>query len=101
VDPVSEPVTVTVSAVEIRSGEAQPRLFTLSDNRTLTVAAGETKSTGVVTITAVDNDRRGSNCCTWETDVDVTVSGTVTGPAKPTAKPAGVTISDDEPVGGL
>ena len=39
---------VTVSELE--------GVFTLSDNRTLTIAAGDTDSTGTVTITAVDND---------------------------------------------
>ena len=46
--PSSVDTEVTVSEIE--------GVFTLSDNRTLTIAAGDTDSTGTVTITAVDND---------------------------------------------
>ena len=46
--PSSVDTEVTVSEIE--------GVFTLSDNKTLTIAAGDTDSTGTVTITAVDND---------------------------------------------
>ena len=49
----SEAVTLTVAA---RAGtNAQSGDFTLSSAKTLTIAAGQTASTGVVTVTANDN----------------------------------------------
>ncbi|MYD86716.1 MAG: hypothetical protein F4Y14_11415, partial [Acidobacteria bacterium] len=50
----SEDVTVTVSAAPVSPAVAAD--FTLSTNKTLTIAAGSTTSTGTVTLTAVDND---------------------------------------------
>ena len=47
--------TVTVSAEAVVP--AVPGDFTLSANRTLTIAAGDVSSSGVVTIAAVNNDR--------------------------------------------
>jgi len=52
---LSESITITVSARPIEPAGAND--FTLSSNNTLTIAAGETTSTGTVTITAaVDGD---------------------------------------------
>ena len=88
----SEATTITVTATP-DSGTA-PGDFTLSSNTTLTIAAGATASSGVVTITGVDNSVDAPH-------KTVTVSGTasndqgVTGPANQT-----LTITDDdEPVG--
>ena len=49
--PSGEDTTVTVSAGD----------YSLSGNAVLTIAAGEKTSTGVVTVTAVDNDARGAD----------------------------------------
>ena len=52
--PVSErATTITVSAAP--GGGADSSDFTLSANKTLTIAAGDSTSTGAVTVTAVDN----------------------------------------------
>ena len=80
-------VTVSVSASAVsptKSGD-----FTLSTNRQLTIAGGETTSTGTVTITGVDNNADSP-------ERTVTVSGTascggVSNPADET-----LTILDDE-----
>ena len=80
--------TITVGAAAGTNAVAGD--FRLSSNRTLTIAAGATSSTGTVTITAVDNTRD-------EDDKSVTVSGTaqntsgVTDPANRT-----LTITDDD-----
>lgn len=68
--PLSEPVTVTVSAAAVSPAVAAD--FELSANRELTIAAGDTASTGTVSVTAVDNDVDGP-------DKRVTVTATVTG----------------------
>ena len=52
--PSSAATTVTVSAVPV--APAVTGDFTLSRNAVLTIAAGETRSTGEVSIAAVDND---------------------------------------------
>ena len=56
----SSTVTATLSHVSSEATEVtvseNEGVFTLSDNRTLTIAAGDTQSTGTVTIAAVDND---------------------------------------------
>lgn len=76
--------TVEVSATAV-SGD-----FTLSQNTTLTIAAGQTSSTGEVTITSVDNGVDAP-------DKTVTVSGSasnaqgVSGPSNQT-----LTITDDD-----
>ena len=98
--PASEAITITISAVESVSGEVKADLYTLSANRTLSIAAGATHSTGTVTVSAVDNTRKGRLCCWWEDDVVVIVSGTVTGTARPVTD-AWVTIKDDDQIGGL
>ena len=87
--PSSEATTVTVSAAPVSPEVAGD--YTLSGSQ-LTIAAGATESTGVVTITAVDNDME-------VPDRRVTVSGTamnnheVTDPRDVT-----LTIVDDESV---
>ena len=84
----STAATITVSATAVSPAVAGD--FTLSTARTLTIAAGQTTSTGTVTITAVDNT-------TDALDKSVTVSGTATGGDNAT-NPSGVTltIADDE-----
>ncbi len=89
----SEPVTVTVSASA--ESPADGGDFVLSRNRELTIAGGQTQSTGSVTITAVDDDEDGP-------DKQVTVRGTVTGPsglAAPSAQT--LTITDDDEGGAV
>ena len=49
----SEATTVTVAVTPVSPAVAAD--YTLSSNLTLTIPAGETDSTGTVTITAVDN----------------------------------------------
>ena len=66
----SEAVRVTVSAAAVSPAVAAD--FTLSGNRTLTIAAGDTTSTGTVTVTAVNN-------AVDAPDKAVTVSATVLG----------------------
>ncbi len=84
----SAATTITVSASAVSPAVAGD--FTLSTNTELTIAAGETTSTGAVTITAVDNSVDAA-------DKSVTVSGDatnsvgVTDPADQT-----LTITDDE-----
>ena len=87
----SEDVTVTVSAEEVAPAVAGD--FSLSDNRILTIAAGSTSSSGVVTITAVNNDVDAP-------DKTVTASATVTG-GNGVAAPSEVTlaITDDDTAG--
>ena len=89
--------TVTASLVTASSVETtievslDPANTTeLSDNRTLTVAAGQTASTGVVTITAVDDTE-------YTGDREVTVSGAATNTVG-AEDPADVTltITEDE-----
>ena len=82
-------VTVTAAAVS----PAVPGDFTLSPNKVLTIAAGALTSTGVVTITAVDN-------AVDAPDKTVTVSATVSG-GNGVADPADatLTIADDDSAG--
>ena len=83
-----EDTTVTVSVAPVAPALAGD--FALSENKVLTIPAGQTSSTGEVTITAVDND-------TDAPDKQVTVRGEaentigVTGPADVT-----LPILDDE-----
>ena len=85
----TEDVTLTVSASAVSPADSSD--FALSANRELTIAAGETDSTGTVTVSAVDNG-------VDHPDRQVTVTATVTGPAGLEA-PAAETlaITDDEP----
>ncbi|MYJ67968.1 MAG: hypothetical protein F4087_05575, partial [Gemmatimonadetes bacterium] len=84
----SEATTLTVSAAAVSPATAAD--FTLSANRTLTVAAGATASTGAVTVTGVDNSETAA-------DKEGTVSATATNAQGITA-PSDVTltIADDE-----
>ena len=84
----SEAVTVTVSAAPVSPAVSGD--YTVSGNKTLTIAAGATASTGTVTITAVDNN-------TDAADKQVTVSGTASG-GRGAADPADqtLTIADDD-----
>ena len=84
----SEAVTLTVAAVAGTNTVASD--FALSADTTLTIAAGETASTGTVTVTAVDNPVDAP-------DKEVTVSAAVSGDSG-VAAPASVTltIEDDE-----
>ena len=86
----SEPVTITVSLSPVGSTGAVAGDYTLSSPSTLTIAAGGTESSGVVTVTAVDNNAD-------EPDIQVTVSGAATG-GRGVADPATktLTIRDDE-----
>ena len=87
----SEPVPVTVSTVAAADAES----FTLSANRELKIATGQTQSAGTVTITAVDDDVYGPG-------QQVTATGTVAGQpglAAPYART--LTITDDDDGGAV
>ena len=87
--PSSQATTVTVSAAPVTPAVAGD--YTLSTNTTLTIAAGETTSTGTVTITAVNN-------AVDALDKEVTVSATATNDQGITApQNVTLTITDDEP----
>ena len=91
--PSSEATTVTVSVSPVSPAVAGD--YTLSGNLDLTIAAGETDSTGVVTMTAVNNN-------VHEGDKTVTVSGTATNSQGITApQSVSLTITDDEGPPGL
>ena len=83
----SEAVTVTVGATGVTAAVGD---FTLSSARTLTIAAGDTTSTGAVTVTANGN-------AVDSPDKSVTVSGTVSG-GNGVAAPSSqtLTLEDDE-----
>ena len=85
----SEVTTVVVSAAAVSPAVAGD--FELSTNPTLTIAAGMTASTGVVTLTAVNNDIDAPN-------KQVTVSGTATNDYGIAGNPASqpLLITDDE-----
>ena len=85
----SEAVTLTVSAAPDDPAVADD--FTLTDNKTLTIPANTQASTGVVTITAVDNDVDAAN-------KTVTVSATATGGNTLVKAPGNqtLTITDDD-----
>ena len=84
----SEAVTLTVSAAAGTNAAAGD--FALSTDKTLTIAAGNTASSGTVTVTAVDNAVDSPN-------KQVTVTAAVSG-ASGVAVPSSVTltITDDE-----
>ena len=83
-----EAITVTVTAT---GGTAAAGDFSLSSDKTLTIAAGATTSSGTVTVTAVDD-------ATDEPAETATVGGTVAGGHGLVAAPSGVTltIADDD-----
>ena len=86
--PSSEEVTVLVSASPVSPAVSGD--FTISSNKTLTIAAGQTSSTGAVTITGVDNG-------VYAPDKSVTVSAVVSG-GRGVSAPSSrtLTITDDE-----
>ena len=88
--PSSQDVTVVVSATPV--SPAVEGDFTITPNNTLTIAAGSTHSTDVVTITAVDNSVDGP-------DKSVTVSANVTGRdvTVPSSQTLAITDDDDAP----
>ncbi len=85
----SAATTVTVSAAPGANADSSD--FALSANRTLTIAAGDTSSTGAVTVRAVDNALDGPN-------KQVAVSGAVANAIGGYSNPADatLTIEDDE-----
>ena len=83
----SQAITLTVAAAAV--SPAATGDYTLSTNRTLTIAAGATESTGAVTITAVDNDVDAA-------DKTVTVSATATGGGVSAPSAVTLTITDDD-----
>ena len=86
--PSSQAVTVVVSASPV--SPAMSGDFTITSNKTLTIAAGSTSSTGTVTITGVDNNVDAP-------DKSVTVSATVSGGDGVSAPSSQtLTITDDE-----
>ena len=86
--PSSAATTVTVTAAPVSPAVAGD--YTLSTNKTLTIAAGQTTSTGVVTITAANN-------AVYEGDKRLTVSATATNDQGVTApQEASLTITDDD-----
>ena len=81
--PSSADTTVTVSA-------SRPDAVALSANGTLTIPAGQTTSTGVVTLTGIDNGEQTG-------DVSVTVSATATNTSGVDAPdPVELAVADDE-----
>ena len=86
--PSTEDVSIAVSASPV--SPAEPGDFTLNATKTLTITAGQTTSTGAVTITANDNNVAAP-------DKRVTVSGAATSEADLTApQDVTLTIVDDE-----
>ena len=86
--PSTTATTIAISAAAVSPAAAAD--FSLSDNRTLTIAAGATDSTGTVTATAIDNNVDAP-------DKTVTISGTVSGaPGIADPADAALTIADDE-----
>ena len=85
----SEAVTLTVSSTPVNPAVASD--LTLSDNKTLAIPANTKASTGVVTITAVDNDVDAA-------DKAVTVAATATGGNALVQAPGNqtLTITDDD-----
>ena len=83
----SAEVTVTVSAAAVPPAVSSD--FTLSANKTLTIARGSTRSTGTVTITAVNNNAEAAA-------KTVTVSGTASGGGVSNPADRTLTITDDD-----
>ena len=83
----SKAVTLTVAADAVSPAVAGD--FTLSTNKTLTIAAGSRASTGAVTITAVDNSVDAPN-------KSVTVSAAASGGGVADPVDATLTITDDD-----
>ena len=87
-DPVATAFTIDVSVTAI--GPASDADLTLSDNTTLSFAANATTSTGVVTISAVDNDA-------FSADRQYTVSGTASATVVSAPQSVTLTMFDDDP----
>ena len=87
--PSSEAVTLTVSASPVPPAVSGD--FTVTSNRTLTIAAGSTRSTGAVTITGVDDDVDAP-------DKSVTVSAAASGGGVSPPSSRTLTITDDDSV---
>ena len=85
----SEDVTLTVSATAVSPASASD--FALSGNRVLTITAGQTSSTGTVTITAEDNE---VDAPAKKLTVSAAVTTGPTGVAAPASRT--LTITDDE-----
>ncbi len=85
--PAREAVTITVSATEVAPATSGD--FTLSSPATLTIAAGNTTSAGLVTVTAVGNDDDAA-------DKKVTVSGAAAGGGVADPADAALTLLDDD-----
>ena len=83
---LTQELTLTVSATPEAPAEASD--FTLSENVTLTIAAGQMESSGTVTVTAqdnqVDNDDRTVNVGATSATANLTING------------AAITIEDDD-----
>ncbi len=83
---LTQDLTLTVSATPEAPAEASD--FTLSENVTLTIAAGQMESSGTVTVTAqdnqVDNDDRTVNVGATSATANLTING------------AAITIQDDD-----
>ena len=86
--PAGEATTVTVTAAAVAPAAAGD--FTLSANRVLSIAAGQTASTGTVTVTAADNSVAAPY---KQVQVGATVSG---GHGVAAPQPVPLTIRDDE-----
>ena len=84
----SQAVTLTVGATAVSPAVAGD--LTLSGNNTLTIAAGATNSTGIVTLTSVDNDVDAANK-TFTISADASGGNGVGDPANTT-----LTITDDD-----
>ena len=87
--PLSEPITITVVATPV--APATDADYTFTANRVLTIAAGQTRSAGTVTITTVGNAVASS-------PKTVHVTGQVTGPRGLVPESRSLTIADDEAV---
>ena len=83
----SAAVTVTVSAAAVSPAVSGD--FTVSNNKTLTIAAGATASSGTVTISAVNNSVDAPN-------KQVTVSGAASGGGVSNPANQTLTITDDD-----
>ncbi|MCY3805105.1 MAG: hypothetical protein OXG91_01260, partial [bacterium] len=89
--PTANDVTLVVEADPVSPATADD--FTLSQNRRLTIPAGQTASTGRVTVTAADDD-------SVEVYKEVTVWATASGGLDPVGQPEDVTLTianDDKP----
>ena len=87
--PLSDTIAITVDAAPVAPASAADYKF--DAGRSLTIAAGQTVSTGTVTITTFDNTRSSSS-------KTLRVTATVPGVRGLVSEPRLLTIRDDEPV---